>query len=54
MWISKKKYESNLREIKNQAILQSFKDEEETQQWQDINKLKKDVKKLKKIIKEGY
>ena len=54
MWISKKKLAAKERDVKNEAFLQSLKDEAETRQWEDIQKLKKDVKKLKKIIKEGY
>ena len=54
MWISKKKLATKERELKHEAFLQSLKDEAEQRQWDDIQKLQKDVKKLKKIIKEGY
>jgi hypothetical protein len=54
MWISKKKLATKERELKHQAFLESLKSDAEDRQWEDIQKLKKDVKKLKKIIKEGY
>lgn len=54
MWISKKKYENEIRKIKNEVTFQQLNDEAEMRQWEDIRKLKKDVKKLKKIIREGY
>ena len=54
MWISKKKLANKERELKHEAFLESLKGDAEQRQWEDIDKLKKDVKKLKKIIKEGY
>jgi hypothetical protein len=54
MWISKKKMEAKEREIKHQAFIESLKDEANTEQWKDIQKMKKDIKKLKKIVREGY
>ena len=54
MWISKKKHEAELRKVKNEALIESLTREGETEQWNDIQKLKKDVKKLKKWVKNGY
>jgi hypothetical protein len=54
MWISKKKLAKRESELKHEAFLESLKNDAEQRQWEDIEKLKKDVKKLKKIIKEGY
>ena len=54
MWISKKKLEAKERDIKHEAFLKALTDEAEAEQWKDIQKLKKQVKKLKKIVKEGY
>lgn len=50
MWISKKK----LLNIKQEAFIKSLNDRDETEQWNSIAKLEKQVKKLKKQIKEGY
>lgn len=54
MWVSKKKFEAEQRKLKNEAFIQALNDETEHKQWEDIQKLKKDVKKLKKIIREGF
>lgn len=54
MWISKKKYELEQRKLKNDAFLESLKGHEEDDQWDRIRKLEKQVKKLKKIVKQGY
>lgn len=54
MWISKKKYEANIRKIKNDATFDSLERELENRQWEDLEKLKKQVKKLKKWVKNGY
>lgn len=54
MWISKKKYEAEIRKAEHKMTLESLTREAETEQWNDIQKLKKDVKKLKKWIKNGY
>jgi hypothetical protein len=50
MWISKKKLELALREER----IKAFDIERENEQWTELAKLKKKVKKLKKIVKEGY
>lgn len=49
MWISKKKLESKLRAER----IKAFEQEQENEQWQKIYKLEKEVKKLKKIVREG-
>jgi hypothetical protein len=54
MWISKKKLAAKERDIKHEAFLKQLEDESRDNQWEDIQKLKKDVKKLKKIVKQGY
>ena len=54
MWISKKKYQARERDIKHEAFLESLKDESAQRQWEDIRKLQKQVKKLKKAIKNGW
>lgn len=54
MWISKKKYQSELHNANWDGYKRSLKDRSAATQMDDIEKLKKDVKKLKKIVKEGY
>jgi len=54
MWISKKKYENDLRKVKSEAALESLDREAEFKKWEELEKLKKEVKKLKKQIREGY
>jgi hypothetical protein len=54
MWISKKKYENDLRKAANEATFKFLDSERESTQWEDIEKLKKQVKKLKKWVKNGY
>lgn len=54
MWISKKKLENKEREIKHEAFLRQLEDESRDDQWERIRKLEKKVKKLKKIVKQGY
>ena len=54
MWISKKKLEDTKRTIEHEAFLKSLKDDAELAQWKNIQQLKRDVKKLKKIIRGGY
>ncbi len=54
MWISKKKFEAERRKVRHEELMQSLKDHAEDRQWKDIQKLKKEVKKLKKIVREGY
>jgi regulator of PEP synthase PpsR (kinase-PPPase family) len=50
MWISKKKLDKAMREEREKM----FQIEREHEQWVELEKLKKELKKLKKIIKEGY
>lgn len=50
MWISKKKLETQLRAERVKA----FESEQEHEQWQKIYKLERQVKKLKKQVKNGY
>lgn len=50
MWISKKKYENQLWETKRKAMDAMH----ENEQWDRIEKLEKQVKKLKKRVKNGY
>lgn len=54
MWISKKKYEADLRRIKSEEFIKGMDQADEVDQWKRIEKLEKQVKKLKKIVKEGY
>ena len=54
MWISKKKFKQTETKYKLEALKKAEDDWNETQQWLDIVKLKKDVKKLKKAIKNGW
>jgi len=54
MWISKKKLAQKEQKLRHDAFLESLKDDAAQRQWEAIEKLKKDVKKLKNIIKEGY
>lgn len=50
MWISKKKLEKKLREER----IKSYDDQQESEQWEKIYKLEKEVKKLKKAVKNGW
>lgn len=54
MWISKKKYEAAQRKLKSDSFLEALKDNEESEQWDRIRKLEKQVKKLKKQVKNGW
>jgi hypothetical protein len=54
MWISKKKFQQELNKAKNQSFMEGMDHNTELEQWDRIEKLEKQVKKLKKIIKEGY
>jgi hypothetical protein len=54
MWISKKKYEARERDLKHEAFLESLRNDSQDRQWEDIEKLKKQVKKLKKTVKNGW
>lgn len=53
MWISKKKYQSELYQSNWDGYKRSLNDRRAATQMDDIEKLKKDIKKLKKIIREG-
>jgi hypothetical protein len=50
MWISKKKLDLALRDER----IKAHEIERENEQWNELIKLKKQIKKLKKIVKEGY
>lgn len=50
MWISKKKLQEKLRDERVKA----YEHEQESEQWTKIYKLEKQVKKLKKQVKNGY
>lgn len=54
MWLSKKKKAEFERNIRDEAFLKSLKDEAAREQWEDIQKMKRDIKKLKKIVRKGY
>lgn len=54
MWISKKKHQNEIIRLKNENLFKSLDDQAELEQDRIIRKLQKDVKKLKKIIKEIY
>lgn len=54
MWISKKKFQSEINKAKNESFIKGMETVDDSQQWDAIQKLKKQVKKLKKILKEGY
>jgi hypothetical protein len=53
MWISKKKHQNEINRVKNEEMWASIKRSSQVRQFEDIEKLKKDVKKLKKAIKNG-
>lgn len=54
MWISKKKYEDQQRKLRNDTFLEALREDSAMEQAQRISKLEKQVKKLKKIVREGY
>jgi polyhydroxyalkanoate synthesis regulator phasin len=61
MWISKRKYQSEINRVRNDEMFNMFDRESEIHQERDIEQLKKDlnrlnkkIKKLEKIVKEGY
>lgn len=54
MWISKKKLAERDKQARHDSFLESLKAEQSQRQWEDIDKLKQDVKKLKKIVRKGY
>jgi hypothetical protein len=54
MWISKKKLKKLTAEVQGKAFIEGMDTQDEAQQWHRIEKLEKQVKKLKKAIKEGY
>lgn len=54
MWISKKKFNDALREEYLKAMRQEWDATEEIQQDKRIRDLEKQVKKLKKWVKNGY
>lgn len=54
MWISKKKLESKLRETKVATMQEEWKSQQEIDQDKRMAKIEKDIKKLKKQVKNGY
>lgn len=55
MWISKKKLNREIKELRIEAIRREVQyDFNNKLQFDRISKLESDVKKLKKMIKEGY
>ena len=50
MWISKKKLNDKLRNERMKA----YEQEQEKEQWDRISKLEKQVKQLKKAVKNGW
>jgi hypothetical protein len=54
MWISKKKLAEIEREQYVKALRQEMQSSTEIEQDQRIRDLEKQVKKLKKIVREGY
>jgi hypothetical protein len=54
MWISKKKYEAEISKSKTDTFIEGMDAHDEREQWERIVKLEKQVKKLKKQIREGY
>ena len=54
MWISKKKLESKLRETKLEAMRDEWKSQQEIDQDERMSKIEKDIKKLKKAVKNGW
>lgn len=50
MFISKKKLQDKLRAER----IKAFEQEQENDQWEKIHKLERQVKKLKKQVKNGY
>ena len=54
MWISKKTLNKITHALDRQSFLNELREEDYIQQWEAIEKLEKQVKKLKKQIKEGY
>lgn len=61
MWISKRKYQNEINRIKNDEMFNMFDRESEIHQDRDIEQMKtelirlnKKIKKMEKIIREGY
>lgn len=54
MFISKKKLDQKLRETKLEAMREEWKSQQEIDQDERMRKIEKDIKKLKKIVREGY
>lgn len=54
MWISKKNLEKKMTKARLEFLVEESSAIRERHQWEDIEKLKKDVKKLKKAIKNGW
>jgi len=50
MWINKRKHEEKIFEAK----LKAMDNMREAQQWERLEKLEREVKKLKKIVRKGY
>lgn len=54
MWITKKKLENKLREVKIDTMREEWKSQSEIDQEERLAKLEKAVKKLKKQVKNGW
>lgn len=61
MWISKRKHQSELNRVRNEEMFNMFDRESEIHQERDIEqlkvelaRLKKKLKKMDRIIREGY
>jgi len=54
MFISKKKFDQKLREATFEARRDEWKSQTEIEQDQRMEKIEKDIKKLKKAIKNGW
>jgi hypothetical protein len=54
MFISKKKLENKLREAKLETMREEWKSQQEIDQDERMAKIEKDIKKLKKWVKNGY
>lgn len=54
MWITKKKLESKLRDVKVETMREEWKSQSEIDQEKRLAKIEKAVKKLQKQVKNGW
>lgn len=54
MFISKKKLEAKLREAKLETMREEWKSQQEIDNDKRMEKIEKDIKKLKKAVKNGW